>query len=81
MGFGIINDETEQQGKKIRIRIGGKSIWNYPNEKAMNCGGWLHFSVTAKDSSLFEVVKLCRHWDEFFELSTLADFQFFPAGN
>ena len=78
--FGI-DDETEQHGKKMRIKVCGRSIWNYPSEKAMNRGGWLHFSVIAKDSSLFDAVKLCRHWDELFELSTLAAFQFFPATN
>lgn len=79
--FRMIEDETEQRGKKIQVRVCGRTIYNYPSEKAMNRGGWLHFSVIAKDSSLFDAVKLCRHWDELFELSTLAAFQFFPAAN
>ena len=79
--FGNIDDEAEQRGKKVRVRVCGRTIYNYPSEKAMNRGGWLHFSVIAKDSSLFDAVKLCRHWDELFELSTLAAFQFFPAAN
>lgn len=79
--FGMIDDETEKRGKKVQVRICGRTIYNYPSEKAMNRGGWLHFSVIAKDSSLFDAVKLCRHWDELFELSTLAAFQFFPATN
>lgn len=79
--FGIVDDETEQRGKKVQVRVCGRTIYNYPSEKAMNRGGWLHFSVIAKESSLFDAVKLCRHWDELFELSTLAAFQFFPAAN
>lgn len=79
--FGMIDDETDQRGKKVQVRVCGRTIYNYPSEKAMNRGGWLHFSVIAKDSSLFDAVKLCRHWDELFELSTLAAFQFFPAAN
>lgn len=79
--FGTIDDETDQRGKKVQVRVCGRTIYNYPSEKAMNRGGWLQFSVIAKDSSLFDAVKLCRHWDELFELSTLAAFQFFPAAN
>lgn len=66
--FDTIDDETEHRGKKLRVRVCGRSIHNYPSEKAMNRGGWLHFSV-------------CRHWDEFFELSTLAAYHFFLAPN
>jgi hypothetical protein len=79
--FGIIEDGSEQRGKKVRIRLCGRSIYNYPSERAMNRGGWLHFSIIAKDSSLSDAVKLCRHWDEFFELCILTVFQFFPAGS
>ena len=61
------------------------SLWQVhlqlPSEMAMKRGGWLHFSVIAKNSSLFDAVELCRHWDEFFELSTLAAYQFFLAPN
>lgn len=79
--FGAYQDETEQLGRKVRIRLCGRSIYNYPSEKAMNRGGWLHFSIIAKDSALSDAVTLCRHWDEFLELCTLTVFQFFPAGN
>lgn len=79
--FGVFEDETEPPGKKLRIRLCGKSIYNYPSEKAMNRGGWLHFSIIAKDSALSDAVTLCRHWDEFFELCILTVFQFFPAGS
>lgn len=79
--FGTFDDETEDRGKKMRVKICGKVIYNYPSEKAMNRGGWLHFCIIAKDSNLFDAVNLCRHWDEFFELNILAVFQFFPAAN
>jgi hypothetical protein len=79
--FGVIEDVNAHRGKKVRIKLCGRSIYNYPSEKAMNRGGWLHFSIIAKDSSLSDAVKLCRHWDEFFELCILTVFQFFPAGS
>lgn len=79
--FGAFDDKTEPPGKKLRIKICGRSIYNYPSEKAMNRGGWLHFSIIAKNSALSDAVTLCRHWDEFFELCTLTVFQFFPAGS
>ena len=44
-------------------------------------GGWLHFSIIAKGSSLFDAMTLCRNWDEFYELTMLASFQYFPASN
>jgi hypothetical protein len=47
----------------------------------MNRGGWLHFCIIAKDSSLHDAVALCRHWDEFFELNILAIWQYFPGAN
>jgi len=79
--FGTFADETEDRGKKMRIKVCGKVIYNYPSEKAMNRGGWLHFCIIANDSNLFDAVNLCRHWDEFFELNILAVYQFFPAAN
>ena len=78
--FGLMDDETEQRGKKMRVRICGRSIYNYLSEKAMSRGGWLHFSIIAYESSLFDAVGLCRHWDEFFELNVLTIHQFFPIG-
>ena len=63
--FGEIYDNKDFQKKKIRIKICGRSIWNYPSDKAMSRGGWLHFCIIAKDSSLQEAIQLCRHWDEF----------------
>lgn len=37
--------------------------------------------MVATNSNLFDAFKLCRHYDEFFELSTLAADQFFLAPN
>ena len=77
--FGEINDENKFKSKKMRVRVCGKYIYNYPSEKAVNRGGWLQFCLIAKDSDLRDAIKLCRHWDEFFNLNILATFQYFPA--
>lgn len=79
--FGDIDDQGQYRIKKIRVKVCGKWIYNYPSEKAMSRGGWLQFSVMAKNCSLFDAVSLCRNWDEFFELSILATYQYFPSGN
>ncbi|KAL0258469.1 hypothetical protein SLS55_005962 [Diplodia seriata] len=79
--FGDIDDQGQYNVKKIRVKVCGKYIYNYPSEKAMSRGGWLQFSVIAKDCSLFDAVGLCRNWNEFFELSILATYQYFPSGN
>ncbi|PQE18079.1 mfs allantoate protein [Rutstroemia sp. NJR-2017a BVV2] len=76
--FGDIKTVTTTR-KKIRVKICGRTIWNYPSDKAMSRGGWLHFCLIAKDSSLKEAVSLCRNWDEFFELNILACWDYFPA--
>ncbi|PVH81349.1 hypothetical protein DL98DRAFT_571218 [Cadophora sp. DSE1049] len=78
--FGKVEDDKTPR-KKIRVKICGRSIWNYPSDKAMNRGGWLHFCIIAKDSDLHDAVKLCRHWDEFFELNILAIWGYFPGKN
>src|SRR5277367_539868 len=79
--FGSIDDEGQYQIKKIRVKVCGRYIYNYPSEKAMLRGGWLHFSIIAKGSSLSDAMTLCRNWDEFYELTILASFQYFPASN
>lgn len=79
--FGDIDDRGQYHIKKIRVKVCGKYIYNYPSEKAMSRGGWLQFSIMAKDCTLFEAVSLCRNWNEFFELSILATYQYFPSGN
>jgi hypothetical protein len=77
--FGKLDDEG--QGGKMRVKICGRSIYNYPSEKSMTRGGWLQFSIIAKDSNLFDCIELCRTWDEFFELNALAIFHYFPAAD
>ncbi|OJD29348.1 mfs allantoate protein [Diplodia corticola] len=79
--FGDIDDRGQYNIRKIRVKVCGKYIYNYPSEKAMSRGGWLQFSIIAKDCALFNAVGLCRNWDEFFELSILATYQYFPSGN
>ena len=79
--FGEIDDEGKFKSKKIRIKICGKYIYNYPSERAINWGGWLQFCLIAKNSDLHDAIKLCRHWDEFFELNILANYNYYPAAN
>jgi hypothetical protein len=78
--FGVL-DNGDFKVTKIRVSICGKSIYNYPKEKSMTRGGWLHFSIIAKNSSLFDSIRLCKTWDEFYELNILALFHYFPAAN
>ncbi|KAK0102680.1 hypothetical protein ONS95_006282 [Cadophora gregata] len=78
VSFGKVEDNKTPR-KKIRVKICGRSIWNYPSDKAMSRGGWLHFCIIAKDSDLHDAIKLCRHWDEFFELNILAIWGYFPG--
>ena len=77
--FGKIEDSTFKS-QKIRVTVCGRTIWNYPSEKAMARGGWLQFSVIAKGSKLEDSIVLCRNWTEFQELSTLACYSYFPSG-
>lgn len=78
--FGEIEDEDEKgSARKVRIKICGRYISNYPSEKALPRGGWYHFCLIAKDSDLNDAIELCRNWNEFFELNTLCMFHYFPA--
>lgn len=77
--FGDLDEEGEFKSKKVRVKICGRYIYNYPSEKAISRGGWLQFCLIAKDSDLHDAIQLCRHWDEFFDLNILAHFQYFPA--
>ena len=79
--FGDVDDDGKFKSKKLRIKVCGRYIYNYPSEKAISRGGWLQFCLIAKDSDLHDAIKLCRHWDEFFDLNILANFQYFPAAN
>lgn len=79
--FGEVDDDGKFKSKKMRVKVCGRYIYNYPSEKAISRGGWLQFCLIAKDSNLHDAIKLCRHWDEFFDLNVLANFQYFPAAN
>ena len=77
--FGEIDDEAQFKVKKVKVKICGRSIWNYPSEKSMARGGWLQFSIIAKDSTLADAMGLCRSWDELFSLSVIAIYGYFPS--
>lgn len=79
--FGHVDDEGQYRIKNVRVKVCGRWIYNYPSDKAMTRGGWLQFSIIAKDSSLFDAMALCRNWDEFWELNVLAFYNYFPATN
>lgn len=79
LDFGKVTNESQYTRKRTRIKICGRYMYNYPSEKALTRGGWLHFSIIAKDSDLFDAVELCRNWNEFFELNILCLYHYFPA--
>ena len=76
--FGQIDDEGNF-AKKVRINVCGKSIWKHPSQQTMARGGWLQYSVIAKDSRFEDAISLRSKWQEFRELSTLAICQYFPS--
>ncbi|PGH07906.1 hypothetical protein AJ79_06113 [Helicocarpus griseus UAMH5409] len=77
--FGKVDDEASNTERKVRVKICGRHIYNYPSAKSMARGGWLHFSIIAKDCNFFRAVELCKSWDEFFELNVLASNTYFPS--
>lgn len=77
--FGLIDEEGKFENRKVRVRLCGKSIWNYPSEKALARGGWYHFSIIAKNNRFNDAVSLCRNWAEFWELSNLVIFNYFSS--
>lgn len=79
--FGSAIGSSPAKAEKVKVKICGRTIWNYPSSKAMNRGGWLHFCIMAKESSLHDAIGLCRHWDEFFELNILSIWGYFPGKN
>ena len=74
-------ENGEFKNKRIRVKICGRTIWNYPSDTAMARGGWLQYPVIAKDSKLKHAVVLCRNWPEFWELNVLAMFGYSPASS
>ncbi|KAF1978912.1 hypothetical protein BU23DRAFT_595428 [Bimuria novae-zelandiae CBS 107.79] len=79
VGFDDVLEEADYKRKRTRIKVCGRYMYDYPSERALGRGGWYHFSVIAKDSSLFDAIKLCRNWNEFFELNILCLYHYFPA--
>ena len=79
--FGVIDDQCLHKPKKMRVKVCGRSIYNYPSDTSMTRGGWLQFCVLAKNSNLHDAVYLCRGWDEFYELNVLAIFRYFPGAD
>ncbi|KAK3725484.1 hypothetical protein LTR37_000454 [Vermiconidia calcicola] len=78
--FGDVSAESgEFKTRKVRVKVCGKTIWNYPSDKSMPRGGWLHYSIIAKGSRLFDAIELCRNWNEFWNLNVLAIFRYFPS--
>lgn len=67
--------------KRMKVRVCGKSIWNYSSESSMSRDGWFQFSIMAKDCDLAHAVRLCRNWDELSQLDLLTYFEYFPASN
>ena len=76
-----IDDSSTIKNESMRVRVCGRYIYNYPSENRMSRGGWLQFCIIAKDSDLFDAIKLCRNWEEFYELNILAVWKYFPAAN
>ncbi|EHY53044.1 hypothetical protein HRR83_006115 [Exophiala dermatitidis] len=77
--FGAMNDARNIKQTNSRVKICGRYIYNYPSESRLSRGGWLHFNIIAKDCSLFKAVELCKSWDEFYELSLLTVYVYFPS--
>ncbi|KAI9708922.1 MAG: hypothetical protein M1820_003616 [Bogoriella megaspora] len=78
LNFGVVDNRKGRQ-ERVKIKVCGKTIWNFPSENSMARGGWLQWTVMAKDSNLTDAMKLCRNWDEFWELNILAIFGYFPS--
>lgn len=51
-----IDDSSTIKDDRMRVRVCGRYIYNYPSENRMNRGGWLHYCVIAKDSDLFDAI-------------------------
>ncbi len=77
--FGVIDDKGEFQKSKMRVRICGRYIYNYPRKGSMKRAGWLHFSIIARGCSLGKAAGLCKTWDEFHELNILTLYRYFPS--
>lgn len=76
--FGVKPERDTFQRKKVRVKLCGHWIWNYASDVDMARSGWLIFSIMT-NCSLSKATELCRSWKEFYELSVLTVFNYFPA--
>jgi hypothetical protein len=56
----------------MKVKVCGKSMWNYASQRSMARDGWLYFCIMAQNCSFPDAMSLCRNWDEFAELHFLA---------
>lgn len=78
--FGEIED-GKFKSKLVRVKVCGRTIWNYPSDGTMARGGWLQYSVMVKGSRLEDSIVLCRNWKEFWELNVVAFNDYFPIAS
>lgn len=77
--FGRIEDHGEFKKANLRVKICGRNIYNYPKKGSMSRRGWFHFSMIAKDCTVWKSMELSKSWDEFFELNILNLHLYFPS--
>lgn len=77
--FGQNDDHNDSKQANLRVKIFGRTIYNYPKKGSMSRRGWFHFSLIAKDCSVWTSIELCKSWDEFLELSILSLRLYFPS--
>ncbi|KAI1620384.1 hypothetical protein EDD37DRAFT_177569 [Exophiala viscosa] len=78
INFGTLDDAGNLRKSKMRVKICGRYIYNYPSKGSLSRGGWLQFSILARNCSLYKAAELCKSWDEFYELNLLAHYFYFP---
>lgn len=77
--FGKADGGGRFKKANLRVKICGRNIYNYPKKGSMSRSGWFHFSLIAKDCSIWKSIELCKSWDEFFEVNVLSLHQYFPS--
>lgn len=75
--FGAEDNDVFKR-KKVRARLCGHYVWNYASNVDMPRSGWLLFSIMT-NCSLHKATELCPSWNEFYELSVLTCFNYFPS--
>jgi hypothetical protein len=77
--FGRLDREGNFRRANVRIKICGRHVYNYPSQFSMKRRGWRHFATIARGCRVEQAAELCKSWEEFFELSTLATYRYFPS--